>query len=141
MEIDHNGGIINNRLAKTVIRSKERMTYNNVNKILSGDSELCEKYAHLTETLTEMARLAEILREKRTKRGTKLVDIKPSITLLSLEAEENCLLLRLRLPAGNEFNLNTSVVLEAFEVYFEGKLGSAYTKRTRIVAKSGVNFI
>lgn len=79
--------------------------------------------------------------EKRTKRGTKLVDIKPSITLLSLEAEENSLLLRLRLPAGNEFNLNTSVVLEAFEAYFEGKLGSAYTKRTRIVAKSGVNFI
>ena len=69
MEIDKSGGIINNRLAKTVIRSKERMTYNNVNKILSGDSELCEKYAHLTETLTEMARLAEILREKRTKRG------------------------------------------------------------------------
>ena len=69
MEIDHNGGIINNRLAKTVIRSKERMTYNNVNKILAGDSELCEKYAHLTETLDAMAHLAEILRTKRIKRG------------------------------------------------------------------------
>ncbi|MBR1765315.1 MAG: TIGR03936 family radical SAM-associated protein [Ruminococcus sp.] len=79
--------------------------------------------------------------EKRTKRGTKLVDIKPSITLLSLTEGAGGVTLCLSLPAGSEFNLNTSVVLEAFEGFFEGSVLSAYTKRTRIAAKTGVNFM
>lgn len=79
--------------------------------------------------------------EKRTKRGTKTVDIKPSITLLSLTEQENSVRLCLSLPAGNDFNLNTSVVLDAFEEWFGGAVLSAYTKRTRIVAKTGVNFM
>ena len=80
--------------------------------------------------------------EKRTKkRGINLVDIKPHITLLVLSAEAEETVISLRLPAGSEFNLNTNVVFDAFESFFKGKIGSIYTTRTKIMTKSGENFI
>ena len=80
--------------------------------------------------------------EKRTKkRGINLVDIKPHIDLLSLEAGESETSISLRLPAGNEFNLNTGVVLDAFASVFEGKIDSIYTTRTKILTKTGEYFI
>ena len=80
--------------------------------------------------------------EKRTKkRGINLVDIKPHIDLLSLEAGESETNIFLRLPAGNEFNLNTGVVPDAFSDAFEGRIESVYTTRTKILTKDGENFI
>lgn len=79
--------------------------------------------------------------EKRTKkRGINRVDIKPHITLISLDTDESGTNISLRLPAGTEFNLNTGVVMDAFAERFEGKIDSVYTTRTKILAKSGENF-
>lgn len=70
MEIDGSGNVINSRLAKTVICSKERMTYNNVNALLEGsDDALNKRYGYMLPMLREMERLAEILRNKRIRRG------------------------------------------------------------------------
>ena len=80
--------------------------------------------------------------EKRTKkRGINLVDIKPHINMLSLDTDETAALITLRLPAGNEFNLNTGVVLDAFAAVFGGRIDSIYTTRTKILTKNGENFI
>lgn len=61
--------------SKSVIRSKARMTYNNVNKILDGDQELTEQYAFLAETARKMADLADVLRKRRMERGALDLDI------------------------------------------------------------------
>ena len=75
MEIDRNGGVVNHRIEKTVICSKERMTYTNATKLLTGgDAELNERYSHIIPTLCDMQKLAEILFEKRKKRGAILFD-------------------------------------------------------------------
>lgn len=70
MEVNHNGEVVSHRIEKTVIRSKERLTYNNVNAILErGDRELTERYIHIVPTLKLMEELAAALRAKRDKRG------------------------------------------------------------------------
>lgn len=85
--------------------------------------------------------------EKRTKPkkgrkpGVKLVDIKPDLELLESAVREDRLLLKLRLPAGSEKNLNTSAVFDAFCVYAGAELTDIYTKRTKILASNGENFI
>ena len=80
--------------------------------------------------------------EKRTKKkGINLVDIKPHITLVSLGHDDEAALLGLRLPAGNEFNLNTNVVFDAFEKFIGVEIDTIYTTRTKILTKSGENFI
>lgn len=55
----------------------------------------------------------EIAVEKKTKKGLKTVDIRPQITCEAAEETADGLRLRLRLPAGNEGNLNVSVVTDA----------------------------
>ncbi|MBR6045590.1 MAG: TIGR03936 family radical SAM-associated protein [Ruminococcus sp.] len=80
--------------------------------------------------------------EKRTKkRGVNLVDIRPHICLLSLSSEGAHADAGLRLPAGSEFNLNTNVVMEAFESFMGSSLDRICTKRTKILTKSLENFI
>lgn len=69
MEVDEGGNIINHRLTESVIHSCARMTYNNVNKILDGDTKLREQYGFIVPTLEAMAELAEKMAQKRSARG------------------------------------------------------------------------
>ncbi len=69
MEIDHSGNVVKHEIYPSVIQSKYRMTYNNVNEILKGDEELNEEYAPLVPMLKQMAQLHEILFNKRHQRG------------------------------------------------------------------------
>lgn len=69
MEFTPRGRQVGYRISKSFIRSCERMTYNNVTKILEGDRKLCEKYARLVPMLKGMCKLAGILKKKRIRRG------------------------------------------------------------------------
>ncbi|MGN0579702.1 MAG: TIGR03936 family radical SAM-associated protein [Ruminococcus sp.] len=67
---------------------------------------------------TEMEKLLSgesILIEKKTKKGIKTVDLKPSVELLSMTAEESELRLILRLPAGTQTNFNPMLLIEALK--------------------------
>lgn len=83
MEIDKAGNVINHRLSKTIIRSKYRMTYNEVAKILDGDKELIGKYSDIHSILADMHRLSAALFEKRTERGSINFDFPESKVILS----------------------------------------------------------
>ena len=69
MEIDPTGEIIKHDIFPSVIQSKYRMTYNNVNEILKGDELLSTEYADLVPMLKDMAELHDILFAKRHARG------------------------------------------------------------------------
>lgn len=80
--------------------------------------------------------------EKRSKKkGVNLVDIKPHIGLISSECSDGKLVLELGLPAGQEFNLNTNVVIDAFDAFAGGIVDTIYTRRTKILTKNGESFI
>ena len=70
MEIDHRGEIVNYDLSEGVIRSAERMTYTDVNAVLEGDEVLRKRYAPLVATFELMRDLAQILNQKRKRRGS-----------------------------------------------------------------------
>src|SRR5438094_1508570 len=53
-----------------VIRSAERMTYTNVNKVLEGDAEMTERYAALAPRFREMKELALLLNARRNEHGS-----------------------------------------------------------------------
>lgn len=69
MEFTPRGRLVGYRISKSFIRSRERMTYNNVTRLLEGDSELRERYAELVPMLEEMRKLAATLKKKRKRRG------------------------------------------------------------------------
>ena len=67
MDIDREGNIRNYEIVKSVIRSKERMTYKCVTDILEGRSQ---EYPRLHKMLGTMNELADILRKKRKAEGS-----------------------------------------------------------------------
>ena len=88
MEITGDGNVLNHKLCKSVICSKERMTYNNVNKILEeNDVQLCERYNYMIPTLKLMESLAQILRGKRTQRGAIQFDFPESHVVVNEDGE------------------------------------------------------
>ncbi len=57
----------------------------------------------------------EILIEKKTKKGIKTVDIKPSMEIISCEKNVNSVNLIMRLPAGTQTNYNPTLFIEALK--------------------------
>jgi ribonuclease R len=70
MEVDAEGRVVSTRLTPGVIRSVERMTYTNVNKVLEGDPEMTSRYAALVENFRQMRDLALLLNARRVRRGS-----------------------------------------------------------------------
>jgi ribonuclease R len=88
MEIDRTGELLDYDIMPGVIRSAERMTYTDVNLILSGDQQLRAKYAHIAEHIDRMKDLALLLNAKRKKRGSIDFDLPEPL----IEFDENGLM-------------------------------------------------
>jgi len=70
MEMDAGGKMLRADFTPGVIRSAERMTYTNVHKVLAGDPEMSECYAHLVDEFRRMKDLALALNRRRNARGS-----------------------------------------------------------------------
>jgi ribonuclease R len=70
MEFDGEGNVVKHELYPSVIKTKERMTYTNVRKILENeDPEVTERYRDLVPNFELMKELALRLRQRRINRG------------------------------------------------------------------------
>ena len=86
MKLDANGNIHETRVAQTVICSKHRLTYSDVNKIFEGDhDELEREYADIHSDLLEMRALALLLRARREEKGS--IDFELDETAFKYDAE------------------------------------------------------
>lgn len=85
MDIDENGHVIRHKICESVIESKERMTYKNVQKILDGDEKLCERYSAIVPMIENMSTLSDILKKMRLKRGEVDFELRET----KIELDEN----------------------------------------------------
>jgi ribonuclease R len=70
MEVDRRGRVVAYQLRETVIRSREQMTYTDVNKLLThADPAIAMRYADLIGLFKTMEELARILIRMRERRG------------------------------------------------------------------------
>ncbi|WP_335871635.1 ribonuclease R [Bacillus sp. 2205SS5-2] len=97
MEITSSGEVVSHEIYQSVIKTNERMTYSDVNKILvDKDESLIERYEPLVPMFQEMEKLAEILRRKRMNRGAIDFDFKESKILVDEEGNPTEVVLRER---------------------------------------------
>src|SRR5699024_10862286 len=74
-----NGEIVNHEIFESVIRTTERMTYDDVNEILvNRNEEVRQEFRQLVPMFEEMEHLAAVLRNKRNERGAIDFDFKES---------------------------------------------------------------
>ncbi|HEX8409570.1 MAG TPA: ribonuclease R [Thermoanaerobaculia bacterium] len=100
MEITPKGRFVNHKIYKSVIRTRERMTYTNVNAILvaqklspssnaerdraaeTNGPELLKRYDYLLEDFQRMYELFEVLRTRREQRGSIDFDLPEAEVML-----------------------------------------------------------
>ena len=76
MTIDQRGEVVKKEIVPSVIRSRHRMTYTVVTKIIDGDREAVEKYPDLVQMLGSAVRLTKLLQKRRNQNGGVELDIK-----------------------------------------------------------------
>ena len=85
MTLNEKGEVIDHEIAETVICVDQRMSYTDVNKILEGDIDTQKKFEMLVPMFFLMKELADIVREKRKKRGSIDFDFPESKIILDKE--------------------------------------------------------
>ncbi|MFD2629098.1 ribonuclease R [Oceanobacillus kapialis] len=97
MEITSSGDIVNHEIFQSVIKTNERMTYSDVNKILvDKDEEVRERYKELVPFFEQMEELASVLNKKRMGRGAIDFDFKESKVLVDEKGVPKDVVLRER---------------------------------------------
>lgn len=88
MEIDINGNVVNHEIEESVIRTTERLIYEDVTKILEGnDPELMVRYSNLVEEFRNMEILSIILQNRRMRRGSINFDLDEAKIILDIKGK------------------------------------------------------
>lgn len=84
MELDRDGNMLSYRFCKSVISSKVKGVYSEVNSILSGNcsAEIAEKYAEVKDDIFLMDELADLLIAKRSRRNAPEIETVESKLLI-----------------------------------------------------------
>ena len=75
MKIDKNGDVLSSEIFESVIKSKHRLSYNQVLKVLNGDKKETEKLLDIKDDLFCMLELSQILSQKRESLGALDFDL------------------------------------------------------------------
>ena len=95
MELDGAAKLLRADFFQGVIRSAERMTYTNVNKVIEGDAEMTQRYEPLVNEFLKMKELALLLNKRRRARGSidfdlpePVIEFDPEGRMLSIVRSE-----------------------------------------------------
>lgn len=101
MTVSPDGTVKNFKIAKSVICSKHRMTYTEVDRILKGDRSLKSKYSDIARQLSHMDALADILTAKRKRRGSIDFDLPETSVALNKDYTVGEVIAHKRLKSHN----------------------------------------
>lgn len=96
MKMDTNGEIFDYKIVPSYIKTFERMTYNNVNKMLAKDPKMCRKYEPILNMVELMEELSLIIRKKRHAQGNINFDTKESKIIVDRNGKVKDIVLRER---------------------------------------------
>lgn len=103
-------------------------------------TESPEKNVLLIEELRKFIELPAINVEKKTKKGIKLVDIKPLTEITDIINQSGSIILNMRLPAGTQNNFNPMLFIDAFSAVSNVEFETGKISRTGIFCSDGEIF-
>jgi ribonuclease R len=96
LRVDPEGQIVESRFARSVIRSRHRLSYDDAQAILDGEREAPPE---LTHSLRELLRVSRAFRRQRLERGSLDFDLPEARVILDAAGEPQDVQRVLRLPA------------------------------------------
>ena len=96
MHFDDKGKLIKNDFYRSVIKSKYRMTYTNVNRIIDKEDEVINEYKPIVKMVNEMLELSKILRDVKKRRGSIDFELPETKVVLGEDKKISDIVLRKR---------------------------------------------
>ena len=96
MHFDDKGKLIKNDFYRSVIKSKYRMTYTNVNRIIDKEDEVINEYKPIVKMVNEMLELSKILRDAKKRRGSIDFELPETKVVLGEDKKISDIILRKR---------------------------------------------
>ena len=96
MHFDDKGKLIKNDFYRSVIKSKYRMTYTNVNRIIDKEDEVIDEYKPIVKMVNEMLELSKILRDVKKRRGSIDFELPETKVVLGEDKKISDIVLRKR---------------------------------------------
>jgi ribonuclease R len=87
MHLSRNGDVLDYSFHKSVIHSKARLTYEEVQEILNGNLMVERRFAHVVPAIQTIARLADMIRKRRQLRGAIDFDLPEPILTYDEQGE------------------------------------------------------
>ncbi len=104
----------------------------------------CDAPDALAAYIEDAGAAEKIIVLKKAKQGRKKVDkeidIKPNILLFSSRQESDCVILEVRLTAGDQSNINPALLLSALTDGFRREIRNTAILKKRILLENGENF-
>ncbi len=85
MSVNQKGIVTHREITPGIIRSRHKMTYTEISRILEGDEEVCARYKDVKETVELFAELTKILQTMRQKKGNVVLEVKEAKILFDGE--------------------------------------------------------
>lgn len=82
----------------------------------------------LVEICNDLFSKEEILIDKKSKKGIKEVDLKPSFVKFTVERQIGCAEINIILPAGSTNNVNPSLICDAINKYYNIEVDAQITR-------------
>jgi ribonuclease R len=96
MHFDDKGKLTKNDFYRSVIKSKYRMTYTNVNRIIDKEDEVINEYKPIVKMVNEMLELSKILRDVKKRRGSIDFELPETKVVLGEDKKISDIVLRKR---------------------------------------------
>ncbi|MFC2075101.1 ribonuclease R [Bdellovibrionota bacterium] len=87
MKFDKAGSQLNAKIYESVIRSKHRLTYSEVIRMMEGDEEVLKKYRSYVPHLEDATKLYRLLKKKRAARGSLDFDLPEAQLILDVRGK------------------------------------------------------
>ncbi|MBI3018729.1 MAG: VacB/RNase II family 3'-5' exoribonuclease [Deltaproteobacteria bacterium] len=117
MEFDETGARVNFSIYESVILSRHRMTYTEIQAMLDGDKEALQKYSDRVSHVQVMNELKNLLKKQKHARGCLDFDLPEPELVLNLQGEIENVIKRSRLEAHmliEEFMISANETVAEF---------------------------
>lgn len=94
----------------------------------------------VADKIREFLYLEKITTLKKTKKSNVEIDLKPHFQLLDLKTSNESVIIELRMAAGNQLNINPSLLIGAFCDWARIEYDYISTLRTRIITEDMLDF-
>lgn len=128
MEVNNEGKVINHNIVKSVIKSRIKMTYDEVNNVLH-EREYNKEYENYVDTLKRLNKIALILRKNRIKNGA--LEFNRKELKLEFDSKDNVIGVKERLEDLGE-NLIEEFMILANETVDKHLVSRGYNPLHRI---------